>query len=160
VVLEKKNQNGTAGNRKYGIGILMGLGGAIGQALALLTAKKGMNGNFPALSATLIRMLAATIIFWLFVFARGRSLSMSETWKNQKARWAIAGGTLFGPFLGIWLSLIAIKHAHIGIASTLMSLPPIFLIPIAHRLFHDRVTWRSVIGTVVALGGVAMIFLR
>ncbi len=159
VISERKNNNGFLTDKKHLLGILLGFGGALGQAFALLTAKRGMSGDFPPLSATLIRMLVATSTLWFFALVRGRYVTIRELTANPKAFWALLGGSIFGPFLGIWLSLTSIKYAPIGIASTLMSLPPIILIPISHWILKERITWRSVIGTIIALIGVAMIFL-
>lgn len=159
VVMERKNGSRHMGNRRYATGILMALGGAAGQAIGLLTAKKGLPGNYPALSATLIRMIIATAAFGLTTLFGSRKVSFFNIWKNANVRWAIIGGSILGPFLGIWLSLISIKHAHLGIASTLMALPPILLIPLSHWIFKDRITWRSVGGTLLTLIGVAIIFL-
>jgi drug/metabolite transporter (DMT)-like permease len=66
--------------------------------------------------------------------------------------------SVVGPFLGIWLSLIAVQNARLGIASTLMALPPILLIPLEYGLFRQRVSPRGLAGTVIALGGVALLF--
>jgi drug/metabolite transporter (DMT)-like permease len=68
-------------------------------------------------------------------------------------------GSLTGPFIGIWLSMIAVQRAHVGIASTLMGLSPIIMIPMTHWVFHEKISPRSIMGTVVALVGAAMIFL-
>jgi drug/metabolite transporter (DMT)-like permease len=54
---------------------------------------------------------------------------------------------------------VAIAHAHIGVASTLMSLTPIFLLPVSHFLFRERISVRAIIGTLFALLGVVMLFL-
>jgi drug/metabolite transporter (DMT)-like permease len=72
----------------------------------------------------------------------------------------IVGGAIAGPFLGVWLSLIAVQHAPIGVASTLMSLPPILLIPLAWLIFKERITQRAIVGTALALAGVAVLFLH
>ncbi len=159
VILERNNRNNHADSKNYFIGILCAIGGALGQAFALITAKKGLGGDFPALSANLIRVVTATIIFWIIAILQGKAVSNFSFWTNRKARWAIIGGSIFGPFLGIWLSMIAIKYAHIGIASTLMALPPIFLLPISYWIFKERHSWRTIVGTVLAVAGVAIIFL-
>jgi drug/metabolite transporter (DMT)-like permease len=66
---------------------------------------------------------------------------------------------LTGPALGVVLSLVAIANAHIGVASTLMSLTPVFLLPVAHFLFREKITSRAVMGTLIALLGVVLLFL-
>ena len=112
---KKENGKETHQMKKYFLGILLGIGGAVGQALAMVTAKKGLMGDFPALSANLIRIIVATAIFWIIPLCRGTVISNFHFSQNKKARWSILSGSLVGPFLGIWLSLIAIKYAHIGI---------------------------------------------
>jgi drug/metabolite transporter (DMT)-like permease len=47
----------------------------------------------------------------------------------------------------------------VGVASTLMSLPPVFLLPISHFVFGERIGLRAVAGTLVAIIGVAMLLL-
>ena len=66
--------------------------------------------------------------------------------------------TIAGPVIGVWLSLISVQLAPLGIVTTLQSLPPIFLIPIGYFVFKERITWRVVLGTVVALIGSVLLF--
>ncbi len=159
VILERNNRKNQMGSKNYFLGILFAFGGALGQAFALITAKKGLGGDFPALSANLIRIITATAIFWIVAIFQGKTVSNFYFWSNKKARWTIIGGSIFGPFIGIWLSLIAIKYANIGIASTLMALPPIFLLPLTYWIFKEKHSWQTIIGTVLAVAGVAIIFL-
>jgi drug/metabolite transporter (DMT)-like permease len=145
--------------RTYAWGILLGIGGALGQALGLVTSKQGLGGDFPPLSATLIRMVVATSVIWLLTLARGQG---SATWRalgDNKARVYVVGGSLTGPFVGVWLSMVAVQRAHVGIASTLMALSPIILIPFGRWFFQEQISPRTIAGTVVALVGVAIIFL-
>jgi len=95
----------------------------------------------------------------LFTLARGQ---VGATWpalKDKRARLFIASGALTGPFIGVWFSMVAVQRAHVGIASTLISLGPIIVIPMAHWVFRDQVSPRAVAGTVVALAGATIIFL-
>jgi drug/metabolite transporter (DMT)-like permease len=55
--------------------------------------------------------------------------------------------------------LVAIQHAEVGVASTLMALPPVILLPASHFLFKERFSWHAVAGTVLAMAGVAVLFL-
>ena len=159
VILEKANSKNKSHKQKFKAGILFGLGGAFGQALGLIAAKKGMYGDFSALTATLMRILAATAVFLLFSAIKRITSSPTKIDRIKSSLLPILGGSFFGPFVGIWLSLIAIKYANIGVASTLMALPPIFLLPLTRWIFKEKVSWRSMVGTVIAVAGVAMIFL-
>ena len=145
--------------QKQALGVLLGLTGATGQALGLVVAKRGLEGDFPALSATVIRMVVAAAVLWLAAVVRGQVGPTWQALKDSRARLWLIGGTLVGPFLGVWLSLIAVQTAPVGIASTLMALSPIILIPFDHWVFGEKITPRSIMGTVVALAGAATIFI-
>ncbi len=161
VVLERGSAaNGQPRDRSYTLGILAGLGAATGQALGLILAKKGLGGDFPALSGNLMRMLSATATMWLFTLLAGQAgPTLRRLNADRGAIRFITGGAIFGPFLGVWLSLVAIQLTQIGIASTLMALPPVLLLPISYFFFHEQITWRAVLGTVAAIVGVAILFL-
>jgi drug/metabolite transporter (DMT)-like permease len=152
-------EEGEKRTRKRALGVLLGIAGATGQALGLVVAKRGLAGDFPALSATLIRMVVATTVIWLMALVGGQAGPTWQALKDREARRWLVGGAFIGPFIGIWLSLVAVRTAPVGIASTLMALSPIMLIPFDHWLFDERITPRSIIGTVIALGGAAIIFL-
>ena len=159
VVSERNNSNPVGGKpRSYISGVLCGIGGASGQALGLILSKRGMAGDFPALSASLMRLLVASVVIWLWALIQGQVGPTVEGLRIRRARWAIVGGALTGPFMGMTLSLVAVQLTHVGIASTLMSLSPVFLLPLSHWIFKERITQRAIVGTVVAMVGVAMIF--
>lgn len=159
VVLKKSDFNTKLTRRQYIIGILYGIGAALGQALGLIIAKKGLAGDFSGLSATLIRLSVATVVMWLFTLIRGQAKDTVNKLKDRKAILALSGGAVFGPFLGIWCSMLGIKFTYVGIASTLMALPPVFLLPVSHWIFKEKITLRAIIGTIIAMGGITIIFL-
>jgi drug/metabolite transporter (DMT)-like permease len=78
-------------------------------------------------------------------------------WRDTQAFRALIAGATSGPFLGIWFSLIAVQNARLGIASTLMALPPVLLIPIEYLVYRRPVSARSVIGTLIAMVGVTIL---
>ncbi|NJD58098.1 MAG: EamA family transporter [Anaerolineales bacterium] len=140
-------------------GVLAGLIAASGQALGVVLAKNGLKGNFPALSANVIRMSAAFLAFWLVTILQRQVVSTIQRVKDQRSGMVyILGGALFGPLIGVSLSLFAIQNTSIGIASTIIALPPIFLLPIGHFVFKEKISWQAVTGTIVAVTGVAMLF--
>ena len=158
VILEKKGNNENA--REYGRGILFGLGGAIGQATGFVLAKPGVSGDFSPISANLIRMVAAVILLWLITLFQSKAKETLSTFFNdRKGMVATFGGAFAGPFLGVSLSLFALQRVEVGVASTLTALPPIFLLPISYFIFKERFGWGAVVGTLVAMAGVAALFL-
>ncbi|MGA9532633.1 MAG: DMT family transporter [Anaerolineales bacterium] len=148
-----------AKSRDYGRGILFGVGAAAGQATGLVLAKQGLDGGFPALSGNVMRMTAAVLFIWGFTFLIGRAGGTIRTLRERRAAWLpILGGAATGPFLGVWLSLIAVQLTQVGIASTLMSLSPILLLPIGHLFFKEKIGRQAIAGTVVAIVGVGLLF--
>ncbi len=160
LVRDQVRESGPAGRRDYMRGLLFGLGGATGQALGLVTARLGLGGDFSPLSGNLIRMLAALITLWaVTLLARQGRSTLDRLRAQPRAVWLILAGAFSGPFLGVTFSLLAIQRTQIGVASTLMALPPVFLLPVGALVFQERIGWRAVLGTLAALAGVALLFL-
>ena len=157
VVSDKRRENKGSPEKRLLSGIALGFGGAMGQAIGLLLSKKGLEGGFSALSGNIIRVLSAVIILWLITAMGGKIRSTLSSYRDRKAVLALCGGSLFGPFIGVWLSLISITYAKLGIATTLMSLTPIFLIPITRIVFGEKITFRAVTGTIIAIAGVILL---
>ena len=159
VILDKNNGSGDK-KENYIRGILFGLGGATGQGLGFVLAKPGLEGDYSPLSANFIRMVTAFVVIWLITLIQRKiKHTLREVKKNPQALWTILGGAFSGPLLGVTLSLFALQHTSIGVASTLMALPPIFLLPVDAIIFKEKIGWGSVLGTMVALLGVSVLFL-
>ena len=141
-------------------GVVLALCGAAGQAAGLVLAKAGMGETVEPLQATFIRMVAAAAAVWLFGLLKGDN---SETLRKIKDRRAMAlalGGAVGGPFLGVWLSLIAIKYTETGIAAAIMATVPVLVIPLVIIFYKEKVSIRAFIGAVITAGGVALFFIR
>ena len=159
---EKSEENGTFVKKiksNYSLpGILLAIGGALGQAAGLVLSKKGM-GNYDAFSATQIRVLTGIIGFSILFFFIKRWHKVGAALKNGPAMKRISLGAFFGPFLGVSFSLLAVQHTQAGIAATLMAIVPVLIIPPSIFLFKEKVNWKEILGAVVTVGGVAMFFL-
>lgn len=139
-------------------GILLALGGAIGQATGLVLSKKGM-GEYDAFSASQIRVLAGIAGFSiLFIFMK-RWPRVWAALKHGSAMKRITLGAFFGPFLGVSFSLLAVQHTAAGIAATLMAITPVLIIAPSVIIFKEKVNWKEILGAVVTVGGVALFFL-
>jgi len=160
VVVGRDRSEGDALPAKYAQGIMVGLGAAACQAIGLILSKQGLSGDYPALSGVVIRMLTATAAIWLLTVLQGQArTTVDRLRQDPRVLLPAFAGSVIGPFLGVWLSLIAVQRAQVGIASTLMALPPVFLVPIGWIVFKERFGWQAVAGTLVAIIGVAMLFL-
>jgi drug/metabolite transporter (DMT)-like permease len=70
------------------------------------------------------------------------------------------GGAVFGPFLGVLLSLTALQRIPAGVAASITAFAPVFAMLMAARFHAERLTLRSLAGALVAVGGVIVLFLR
>jgi drug/metabolite transporter (DMT)-like permease len=141
-------------------GVLFGLGAATGQAVGYVLSKQGLADNFSPIAGNSIRMLAAVIVLWVLAIFQGKA---KETIDRMRAKPKVLGllamAAFTGPVLGATLSLFALQHTQVGIASTLIALPPVFLLPVSWLVFKEKFDWGAVFGTLVAIGGVALLFL-
>jgi len=159
---ERLEMNGTVKRRMrsgYPVqGILLAIGGAIGQATGLVLSKKGM-GEYNAFSASQIRVLAGIAGFTVLFFLLKRWPRVYTALKHGPAMKRITLGAFFGPFLGVSFSLLAVQHTEAGIAATLMAISPVLIIAPAVLVFHEKVNWKEILGAVITVGGVALFFL-
>lgn len=150
--------------RKLTIGYSLAILGSIGQGVGVVLSKLGMQGAegvdaLDPLSATLMRMIFGCAAMWVGVVAFGRLSELREGSKDRGAVGRTMAGAVTGPFLGVWLSMIAITYTLTGVAQTLMSLMPIMVIPVVWVLYKQKTSWRGIVGAGIAIVGVAILFL-
>ena len=148
------------------LGGFLGLVGSAGQGIGIVVAKYGMieaadpgAASLDPLSATLIRMAAACVFVWAAVIVTRNLRSVLKSRKDIHAMKRTFGGAFSGPFLGVWLSMVAVTYALAGVAATLMSLMPILIIPVVYVLYKEKTSIRGIMGALVAFIGVAVLFL-
>lgn len=152
-----------AGSRKLVIrhsakGILFAFIGAFGQALGLIFSKIGVRSLNPFV-ATQIRIVAGILGFILIITYTRNWKKFFNTFKWRSVMTGITIGSLFGPVVGVSLSLTAVKYTSTGIASTLMALTPILIIPVSVLFLKEKVKPNEIIGALIGVLGVAIIFL-
>jgi drug/metabolite transporter (DMT)-like permease len=165
VILEEETRSGEAPVPKKlkTYGVVFALIGALGQGIGLVFAKKGIDLNpemtLNPISATLMRLILGALFVWILMIVAGRFSQLSRAVRSRDGMTNTAAGALIGPFLGITLSMVAVTYTETGIAQTLMSLMPVLIIPIVWILYRQRTSWRGIVGTAIAVIGVAILFL-
>lgn len=168
-------------------GVLYGLGAGVGQGLGLVLSKMGIQaydqhlkamlndlidggqyaGNHWDLEAAMSYMpYAATFIRALtgvvgFAVVLTIVRQWPKVWKGLHDRQAMRltmGAVVCGPTIGVSLSLLATLYTSTGVAQTLMSLTPIFILLPAWLWQHQRVTRLEVVGACIAVAGAALFF--
>lgn len=151
-------------------GVLLGIGGALGQGLGIVLSKQGMNhysvaaagsevASYIPFAATQMRIITGAIGFALIILLTKRVGVLRDGIKDKRAMGAIFMGAIFGPFVGVSLSLMAVQYTNTAVASTIMATTPIIIL-IPYVLFYKRkVTFIEVLGAILSVGGVSLFFL-
>jgi len=154
-------------------GVLLGLGAGLGQGVGLVLSKVGMEhyadiipADAPAhmntllpFASTMIRAVVGAAGFLALMALQNKTKELRAATHDRKGLGYALIMTLFGPVIGVSLSLMAVRYTSAGIASTLMALTPVFiLIPYAF-IYHQRIRARELVGVLVSMTGVALFFL-
>jgi len=137
-------------------GILLGLGAAACMSIGIILAKLGVS-SIPALQATTVRMaagMAGLVIVGLF---KGSLITWLRplTPRTHLVRLLWADVVIIGG--GFYLSMLALELTDATIASVLCATEPLFVLPLAVWLLHEKLSSRAIIGAVIAVGGVGLI---
>ncbi|MBN1116625.1 MAG: DMT family transporter [Bacteroidales bacterium] len=157
-IFSRNTKNGKLTLKLSAKGILFAFGGALGQAIGLVLSKFGMK-DYDPFAATQIRLIAGMFGFVVLVSAIGRWGSIGQALKSKQAMIGTSIGSFFGPFLGVSFSLLAVKYTQTGVASTIMAIVPVLIIPPAILIYKQKVTALEVIGAVVSISGVSLFFI-
>lgn len=143
-------------------GVVYALLGALGQAGGMIFAKSAFaQGPVNGFVATLIRASAALLVLAPLNYFAGRFTKPREIFTNDRKAFRFTMlGSFLGPYLGVTFSLIAISLTNVAVAATIIALVPIIMLPTVWLLFHEKLTWRAVVGAWVAVAGVGILFLR
>lgn len=169
-------------------GVIMGICAGMGQGVGLVLSKVGMEhyeasiaaqgiadmaaytspdavipvalGTMMPFASTLIRAIMGFFGFSiaLLVFTKNGKNRLNMALHDGKAMRFTFGATMFGPFIGVSLSLMATLYTNAGIAQTIMALTPVFILAPAYFFLHQKVTFREVLGAVISISGVCLFF--
>lgn len=155
-------------------GILFGIGAGIGQGVGLVLSAKGLQCYHDSIQATClsidhleavipfaatsIRAVTGLIGFCLWTVLAGQTASTLRAFRDPRSILFVLAATITGPFIGVSLSLMATLYTATGIAQTIMAITPILILLPTYIFFHQRITLREVIGSVIAVAGVSLFF--
>lgn len=148
-------------------GVLFAIAAALCQGIGLVLSKIGMDHYdttaTPAwvipFSANFLRCIAGIIGFGILLYFREGLSPLREALHDRKGMAVATATTIFGPFVGVGFSLMAVQYTEAGIASTLMALTPIIIILPSYWLFQQKITWKAVVGAFISVIGVSLFFL-
>jgi drug/metabolite transporter (DMT)-like permease len=158
VVLERPNGAVEHDLRRIVQGIILSVLGAVVAALALVLSKMGL-GDYDAASATFIRVLGGIAGMAPLVTLGRRWPSVLDSIRHPRAVPMIVIGTFLGPFAGVILYMIAVRHCPAGVVSTIIATMPVLVLPGVILLYGEKVSLRAAGGAVLSVAGVALLML-
>ena len=142
------------------VGVIAGVLGALGQAGGYVISKLALRTGLDPLSATVVRIVVAAVAIWIIALARGEAGRTVAALRDRAGTGFVLGGAVFGPFLGVVLSLFALQHIQAGVASSIIAFYPVLTILLAARFHGEKITVRMMGGALIAVAGVVVLFLR
>jgi len=142
------------------VGIGAGLLGAIGQAGGYVLSKLALKTGLDPLSGTLIRVGCASIAVWIITGVERQVEPTLAALRDVRSTLFMLGGAFLGPCLGVLLMLTSLHLIDAGVSASITAVAPLFAMLIAAKFHGERLTWRSLVGSVLAIGGIVVLFRR
>lgn len=160
-VIFQPNENNS---RMSWSGVGFGLLASICQASGVVISHYALvAGDLPPLLGALIRLSVGVIAVMVVIKFVEKSpfRAMKQHLQELKSNaflWLL-GAIFVGTFLALWLQQISLKYANPAVAQTLIATSPLFML-IIYVFKGQRVSGKSIIGTVAAVGGISLFFIH
>ncbi|MEK6794170.1 MAG: DMT family transporter [Spirochaetota bacterium] len=157
VVLRKSDADTGAVEHRI-IGVVFAFIATVCQAAGYLASKQVMRSMTP-IEATEARLAVAVIGFAVVLLIAGKLVDLTSAVRDGFIMPRLIIASVFGPFIGVTLSMVALHAANAGVVTTIMAMTPVLLIvPALFR--REKLGIRDVLGAVLAVGGIAMFFIK
>lgn len=156
-VIGERLPNRPAGSINLERGIGFGLLAALAQAVGAVLSRTALAGtSVSPLWAALLRLAASVVVLllWGLIQRQGQWL---KGLNSKQVLGALILAAFGSTYLGIWLQQVGLKYAAAGIAQTLISTSPLFILPIAAWM-GEIVSVRAILGVLIAVSGIALLF--
>lgn len=159
-VITERAPTGEGHPANYGKGIVLGLLAAAAQAAGIVLSRAALTQTeVSPLWSALLRLSGGVCILmlWLF-FTRAQRSFKTTALDLRKSFRIIFFATFIGTYLAIWLQQVSLDYTSAGIAQTLLSTSPLFVLPIA-AFMGEKISIRALLGVVIAMIGISLLFL-
>jgi len=138
------------------VGIALGAVAAACQAVGSIMVKQA-DHDLSALDVSILRLVAGSTGLTLQVALERKGVEVRRMIDDRRLGGHVFVATLVGTYLGIWLSIYGLQNTYAGIAATLQSTSPLFVLPLAVFVLGERLSARAIVGAFVAVVGVAVL---
>ena len=159
VIAEQSNRQ-QEGNHFPLQGVIFALIASLGQAVGAVLSRAVLSQTaISPLQSNLFRLGAGVISLSIWIAIMRIPIGgWIRVEKPRQTALQIVSATFLGTFLGMWLQQTAIKLSQVGVAQTLSSTSPLFILPIA-ILGGEKISARAVLGALLAMAGIILLFL-
>jgi len=140
-------------------GVSLAVLGALGQALGMVLSKKVIEGMDP-ISATQIRITAALPAFAIMFLLLRWYPRVARGLKDRRAMAQMTLGAFVGPVVGVSLLMLSMQYLTAAVSQTFVAALPIVIIPFVMVIHKERISLRAALGAVIAVAGVAILFIK
>jgi drug/metabolite transporter (DMT)-like permease len=137
-------------------GIVLGMLSVICMSVSVIMAKEALE-TASAMQGTFVRMGAGAVGLALFGLFTRRLGEWAGSCRDARLAGSFLVAVCVVTFGGFWLSLVAIKYLPVAVANTLISLEPVFVLPLAAIVLKEKIAPLQIVGTLTALGGVIVL---
>jgi len=167
-VIRERNQPGhhrsqpnQSDGRRAAIGLTLAIVAAICQAVGSVLTKQAdiVAPELTPLEVSVVRLAFGSLGLLVLVVFSGRVRDLCVPFTRAASARALLIATFLGTYLGVWLMNAGLLWTWVGVAATLTATSPIFVLPLAAFVLKERLTARAVFGAVIAVLGIAVLFL-
>lgn len=158
-VITERNADSAIEIQNRNKGIFWAVLAALTQAIGAVLSRSALTlSSISPLWSTLWRLFAGVAIAVLILLFSDRTLQLfSKVIWTRKAVAAILLTAFASTYLGILLQQVSLKYAPAGIAQTLSSTSPLFVLPLV-AVLGDRISLRTILGVSIAIIGIGILF--
>lgn len=135
------------------IGILFAVVSIFCTSISIVFIKPVLQ-DINSLVATMYRILFGGIFLFLFGILSGKNSSWVQPFLNKNYSLKFIGTVCVVTIGGFWLSLVAMKHCNVVVASTLMGLEPVLVLVCMMLFGNYKARFREYMGIFLALSGI------
>jgi drug/metabolite transporter (DMT)-like permease len=141
-------------------GVLLGFLAALTEAIGTVLSRSALSqSTINPLVSTLIRLVGGEIVILAsMMIKRHRPGSWLKLPEAPRLAMLAFIAIFIGTFLGIWFQQMSLQITAAGIALTLISTTPLFVLFLT-ALMGEKIGWRPMLGVIGAMLGVALLFL-
>ncbi len=158
IVLAPGLRAGTAAARGQRVGLALGLLAALGQGAGIVLAKEAMT-TMPIVAASFVRMATAALGLIVVLAASGRVAAAGRALMSRETAARLLPASMLGTYIAFLLMMAGVAWASAAVAAVLLSTVPVWSLLVDAAVHRRGIRPAELVGTLIAVAGVAIITL-